>query len=392
MSGPNRSVSMEKRVQAFWNGTKLTQGNDFAVSGGLCWRLPDSDAPMLSVAAGSSGFSSVLAQPTGSNRTIALTMKESPEPGIYTFTPTTEDDEIEIRLDFPEEPFPEQQMHTLDLSSELSGVQVGDSIVVGLREDGVEQPGLKEIQGIVIAVVDSSGAVPDPSQSFIDYSESPIVSVLVDFSDQADVERDKLKVFPSIAHRLNPPSGPQGTVDVFGTSEPFSIQWEGKSDTAALSVEYVRVDPQAGESWTVRNKSLPEIEFSPLIDLSLTKRIEQFESAIGQTSNLSLSEDVLRKLASAVDGEVPNMDVTVQYESSKSDQLVTKTGTLESVVSVYYADRNRACHQIRFVNGSLHYLLLDAHSDTTSPVGVYSKSYARHWDTDLGDVRSIDIS
>lgn len=383
---------MENRVQAFWNGTKLTQGNDFAVSGGLCWRFPDSDAPVLSVSDGPSGFSSVLAQPTGSNRTIALTLKESPELGIYTFTPTTEDDELEIRLEFGEEPFPEPQMHTLDLSSELRGVEVGDHIVVGLRKDEVEQPGVKEIQGTAIAVIDSSGAVPDPSQSFIDYSESPIVSVLVDFSDQASVERDGLKVFPLISHRLNPPSGPQGTIDVFGTSEPFSMQWEGESDTAALSVEYVRVDPQAGESWTVRNESLPEIEFSPLTERNLAERIEQLESTIDQASKLSLSEDVLRMLASAVDGEVPNVDVTVQYESSKSDQLLTKTGALESVVSVYYADRNRACYQIRFVDSELHYLLLDSHADAASPVGVYSKSYARHWDTDLGDVRSIDIS
>ncbi|MFD1648027.1 hypothetical protein [Haloarchaeobius litoreus] len=383
---------MENRAQAFWNETKLTQGNDFAVSGGLCWQLPDSDAPVLSVSGGPSGFSSVLAQPIGTNRTIALTIKESPEPGIYTFTPATADDELEIRLEFAEEPFPEPQMHTLNLSSELRGVEVGDDIVVGLRKDGVEQPAVKEIQGTAIAVVDSSGAVPNPSQPFIDYSESPVVSVLIDFSGQASVERNNLKILPLISHRLNPPSGPQGTVDVFGTSKPFSIQWEGKSDTPALSVEYVRVDPQAAESWTVRNESLPEIHFSPLTELSLPQRVKQLKSAIDQASELSLSEDVLRKLASAVDGEVPPVEVTVRYESSKSDQILTKTGTLESVASFYYADRNRACHQIRFVDKKLHYLLLDSHADAASPVGLYSKSYARHWDTDLGGVRSIEIS
>jgi hypothetical protein len=283
-------------------------------------------------------------------------------------------------------------MNTLDLSSELGGIEVGDRIVIGLRKDGVEQPGTKEIQGTAIAVVDSSGAVPDPSEPFVSYSESPIVSVSVDFSDQTGVENKEIKSMPQISHRLNPLSSSQGTVDVFGTSEPFSIQWEGKNDTAALSVEYVRVDPQSGESWKVCNESLPEVEFSPLTDLSLVERIEQFESAIDQTPKISLSEDVLRMLASAVDGEVPNVGVTVRYESPKSDQLLTKTGSLDSVVSVYYADQNRALHQIRFVDEKLYYLRLDPHADAASPVGVYSKSYARHWDTDLGDVRSIDIS
>jgi len=386
---------MENGIRAFWNGMPLTEENGFRVSGGTSWRPIDSDeraGPSLSVSVGPDGFSSVLARLEGSNRTIALTIDESPEPGIYKFSSSAEDDDITVRLEFTDEPFPKAKMQTLGLSSELCDVEVGDDLVIGLRKDSIESPGIKEIRGTVVEVADSSGAVPDPSQSFIDYSESPIVSVLVDFSDRTIDGTDNIAPFPMLSHRLEPHGNSKGTIDVIGTSEPFEIRWEGASDTAALSVEHVRVDRQDSNSWTVVNESLPDVQFSPLHDLTVGERVEQFELAFDRASGVTVSDDVLRMFASAVDGQVPEVNVTVQYESSKSDQLQSKSGVLDSVRSVYYVDPNRARHQIRFKNTTLYYLLVDPHVEATSPVGVYSKAYNRHWDTDLGAVRSIEIA
>jgi hypothetical protein len=124
----------------------------------------------------------------------------------------------------------------------------------------------------------------------------------------------------------------------------------------------------------------------------LDERTEQFESAFDRVSDISLSDKVSRVFASAVDGQVPEVNITVRYESSKSDQLQSKSGILDSVKSVYYADVNRVRHQIRFKNTTLYYLLVDPHVDATSPIAVYSKAYNRHWDTDLGEVRDIEVS
>lgn len=384
---------MANKIRAFWNGMSLTAENGFRVSGGTSWRPADRQAgPSLSVSEGPDGFSSVLARPEGSNRTITLTIDESPELGIYTFTPLSEDYDITVRLEFEDGPFPDAKMQTIDLSSELCDIDVGDKIVIALRKDATESPGVKEIRGTAIEVADSSGAVPDPSRSFIDYSVSPIVSILVDISDQNIEDTDDVDPFPMLSHRIDPYGNSKGTIDVTGTSEPFEIRWEGASDTAALSVESVTVEPQDGDSWTVVNESLPDVQFLPLNDLTVDERVEQFVSAFDRASGITISDDVPRMFASAVDGQVSNVNVTVRYESSKSDQLQSKSGVLDSVRSVYYADANRARHQIRFKNTTLYYILIDPHVDATSPVGVYSKAYNRHWDTDLGNVRSIEIS
>jgi len=386
---------MENRIRAYWNDMPLTEENGFRTVAGTRWQPIDSDrqaAPSLSVSGGPDGFSSILARPKDSNRIITLTLEESPTPGVYTFTPSSGDYEIEVRLEFEEEPFPEAQMQTLDLSSELCRIEAGDEIVIGLRKDTTESPGTKEIRGTVIEVADSSGAVPDPSRPFIDYSDSPIVSVLVDLSDRTIEDSDNIEPSRMLSQRLKSLGDSQGTIDVIGTSEPFEIRWEGASNTPALPVEYVTVNARNGDSWTVANESLPDVQFSPLQELACERRVEQFESAFNRVSDISISDDILRMLASAVDGEVPEVNVTVQYESPKSDQLQTKSGVLDSVGSVYYTDLNRALHQIRFTDRTLYYLLVDPHEDADSPVGVYSKAYNRHFDTDLGEVRGIEIS
>ena len=386
---------METQIRAFWNGMALTEENGFHVSGRTNWapaRPSGRKGPSLSVSGGPDGFSSVLARPEQSNRTIALTIEESPKSGVYTFTPAAEDSDIRVRLEFADEPFPEAQMQTLDLTSELCGVEVGDDIVIGLRKDTTESPGVKEIRGTVIKMTDSSGSVPDPSRQFVDPSESPIVSIVVDFSDQDIEDTDDVHLSPMLSHRLNPFGNSEGTIDVIGTSEPYEIRWEGASDTPALSVESVTVKPEIGRSWTVVNESLSDVQFSPLHGLTVAERIEQFESSFNRASGITISDDILRMFASAVDGQVPELNVTVQYESPKSDELQSKSGVLDSVQSVYYADPNRARHQIRFKDTTLYYLLVDPHADATSPVGVYSKAYNRHWDTDLGAVRRIEIA
>jgi hypothetical protein len=386
---------MENRIRASWNGTPLTSENGFSVIGGTRWQPTDSDeqtGPSLSVSGGPDGFISVLARPEGTNRTITLTIDESPRPGIYRFTPSTGDYEIEVRLEFDEEPFPEPQMKTLNLNSELSSVEIGDEVVIGLRKDATESPGVKEIRGTVIELVDSSGAVPDSSLPFIDYSDSPIVSVLIDLSDRDTVDTVDIEPFPILSRRLKSVGDSQGTIDVVGTSKPFEIRWEGSSKTPALQVEYVTVDPRDDDSWTVANDSLPEVQFSSLHELTFDERVEQFEAAFDRASEISLSDDVIRMFASAVDGQAPEVNVTVRYESSKSDQLQSKSGILDSVESVYYADPNRARHQIRFKDTTLYYLLVDPHVDAAEPVSVYSKAYGRHWDTNLGDVCDIEIS
>jgi hypothetical protein len=170
------------------------------------------------------------------------------------------------------------------------------------------------------------------------------------------------------------------------------MQWEGSSDTPRLPVESVTIESQNDISWTVENESLPEVKFTRLQNLTHNQRLEEFRSAFNRLADVSISEDALQIFASAVNEPVPTTQLTVRYESPKSEEIQSKEGDLDSVRSVYYADQNRARHQIRFKNTSLYYLLVDSHSDATSPVSVYSKADNRHWDTDLGEVRDIIVS
>lgn len=384
----------DDRIRAYWKNTSNSKKKRYDNVPISEWKLSSSEddsVPRVSVSSGPSGFRSVLAQRAGTNRTIALTLDESPKPGIYKFRPPYGDFDFEVELEYHEEPFPDAKMQTLDLQSPLCDVAVGDTITIRLRKDATESPGIRQIKGTVIEVADSCGAIPDVSQAGLDYSDYPLVSILVDFSEQTITDLDDVKVSPEFSHRLQPIGNTQGTLDVIGASEPYEMQWEGSSDTPRLPVESVTIESANDTSLTVENESLPEVQFTPLQDLTHDERLAEFKSAFNRLSNISISEDALQIFASAVDEHVPTTQLTVRYESPKSEKIQSKNGNLESVRSVYYTDQNRARHQIRFKNTTLYYLLVDSHSDAASPVSVYSKSYSRHWDTDLGEIRDITV-
>ena len=382
------------RIQAYWNETALTDENGFRTVRGSKWspkRSEDTSGPSLSVSGGPDGFYSVLARPKSSNRAVALQLDHSPGPGTYIFAPK-EADCFTVKLEFQDEPFPDPQMQSLALTSELCRITIGDKLILNLRQNATPSPEVKKVSGSVIEIADSCGVVPDFTQGALNYSDYPIISILVDLSQQDTTTSTDAEPSPILAHRIASYGGSQGTLNVLGGSDDSEFQWDGPTDTPALSVESVTVEPSDGAAWTVSNPALPAPEFTPLEDLTIDQRISELNSAFDRKSEISISEDVLESLATAVDGPVPAIQLTVRYESPKSDQIQSKSGPLTAVQSMYYAEPNRARHQIRFKDDTLHYVLIDPAESAIEPVSLYSKSYARHWDTDLGPITSLDIS
>jgi hypothetical protein len=382
----------EGRIRAFWNGEELTEERGYRAAPGWGWSPKEGSGPSLKPWFDSDGFHSVLARPEDSNLTLAMTLEESPEAGSYVFTPQREGYDFEVRLEFENGPFPAAQMQTLDLTTELRRAAPGDGIEVNLRKDTTNTPGLTRVSGTVLAMVDSAEAVPNFSQGAASASEYPVVSILIGMDERDGPSSSDYSAMPLLSHTLHPGGG-TGKLDVVGWSEPLDLQWEGASDTPALLVESVTVKPRDADSWTIRNTTLPEVQFTPLRELSVSERVQVLHSAFDQSPAVQVpSDETLEALASAADGDSPQTHVTVRYDTSKSDEVQVRSGAVESVHSSYYAERNRACHRIDFIDTKLHYLLLDSSADSEAPVALYSKSHARHWDTELGEVRDVDFS
>jgi len=383
----------ENSIRAFWNGDELTEDRGYLIVKGSEWIPRETTGPALRVSGGSDGFFAVLARPAASKRDMNLGLAESPEPGSYIFKPAQAGYDFEVRLEFGDEPFPEPRMLTLDLTSDLCDAAVGDRLTVALRKNATKSPDIKEISGPIIQMADSCGTVPDYTQMSAPYTEFPVASLLVDISDEQQSVSESRSISPSPSHKPSAPSDNRGRVDVIGRSEPFELRWEGDSNEPALDIEYVTVDPTDCEPWIVQNDTLPDVEFTPLRELSMSERTQELTTAFERASNAVVpGERVLEGFAAAVDAEVPQIEITVRYASSKSDEIQSKSGTLSSVQSMYYSEPNRARHQVRFKDSKLYYLLADPHEDAETPIGVYSKSYARHWDTELGEVRSVNVS
>ncbi|NHN48008.1 hypothetical protein G9464_10410 [Halostella sp. JP-L12] len=379
-----------ERVRAYWNDQALTETNGYRHVFGT-WSHKDGEGPEVAVSPSEQGFYSVLACPDNSNRILSLTLDRSPETGTYVFTPPHPEYDFKVRIEYEEPPYPAAEMLTLDVQSSLCNVSVGDDIVIGLRKDATVSPGTKEIQGDIVQLVDSCGAVPDYTSYNLDYSDHPVLSMRVRFADAAPLDDGQLRQI-QLTHRLETVGDGNGTLDLYGTGEPFEIRWEGPSDTPALSVEWVRIEPSDGQLLEMTNDTLPAVEFTPLSELSVADRIAELGAAFDRMPNVAIADDALRLFAESVNGTVPERELTVQYESAKSGNILTKSGTFVGVESAYYADPNRARHKISFTDSTRHYVLVDPLPNADSPVSVYSKSYNRFWDTDLGDVVDISIS
>lgn len=380
-------------ICAFWNGEELTEENGYRIISNSEWIPNSREGPLLKVSCRPSGFDSVLARPEGSRRTLSLALEDAPELGQYHFKSTSEDYDFEVKLEFSKGPFPDATMRTIDQTSALCKAKVGDQIVVSLRKDGTSKPGRKKISGIITQIADSCGSVPELTGSNRSYSEYPIISILADISGQSSIDVGAQPMMPSIDHKLPAIGGDVGRLDVVGGSEPLDLQWEGSSDTPSLLVESVTINPGKGDSWRVTNDTLPEVEFTPLQELSVKERIDAFRLAFTKAANVSEPDDrTLLGLASKLDDDSIELKIQIRYDSSKSDTVQSRSGLIDNIQSVYYAEPNREQHQIRFTDSKLHYLLVDSHSETKHPVRIYSKAYSRHWDTELGEIRDINIS
>jgi hypothetical protein len=347
--------------------------------------------PSVSISKDQTGFIYVLARPAGADRIVALTLDSNPEPGVYEFRPFYNEFEFTVRLEYQDEPYPEPRMHILDVTTPLSAVEVGDQIEIGLRKDQTNSPGTKPLQGHVAQIMDFSGLVPDLPAYYPD--PATVLSILVSLSDEAP-SNDTITASKLMGQTRLPPIGESfGTLDVVGSNHPLDLQWEGKSDTPALQVEFVRVNPGQESELTVENESLPETQFDDLADHSQNERISILESALSKSLDRPIADETLEFFATAVDELPRDRTLTVHYDSSRSENTLTKSGTFVGTDSVYYAEENRARHHLRFSGSDgRFYILLDSDDDATTPARVFSTSLARHWDTDLGPLVGFELS
>ena len=282
-------------------------------------------------------------------------------------------------------------MNVFDVTTPLATVTPGDQIEIGLRESQTASPGIKSITGRVTQVLDFSGLVPDRPN----YIREPttVLSVLVSLVDDpsSDTSARDLKLIGQT--RLQPIGDSFGTLDVVGSEHPLDLQWEGRADTPALQVEFARLHLGQESELTVENESLPDVRFDALADHSLTERISILESVFSSALDQPVEDETLEFFAASVDEPPEERTITVRYESSRSENTLTKSGTFRGVRSVYYADDNQTRHQLRFSDtDGRHYILLDPESDARVPASVYSVSFARHWDTDLGPLLDFELS
>lgn len=348
----------------------------------------------VSVSKNPRGFVYVLARPAGADRTVALTLDSNPEPGVYEFRPPYSEFEFSVRLEYADEPYPKPRMHVVDVTTPLSAAEPDDQIEIGLRKAQADSPGTKSIQGHITQLMDFSGLVPDTSDFVVDsLSPAPVLSILVSLSDEAP-SSDMIKASNIQAETRLPPIGDSfGTLDVVGSDQPLNLQWEGKRDTPALQVEFVRINPGQESELTVENDSLPEVQFDDLAAHSQDERISILDAALSNALDRPVAEDTLAFFAAVVDELPRERTLTVHYDSSRSENTLTKSGTFAGTASVYYAEENRARHQLRFSGSDGYfYILLDPANDTTTPANVYSTSLARHSDTDLGPLVDFELS
>ena len=271
----------------YWNGQVLQEEQ----------RADESDEitrPSVSVSKDHTGFIYVLAQPAGADRTVALTLSSNPEPGVYEFRPLYNGFEISVRLEYQDEPYPEPRMHVLDLTTPLSAVEAGDQIEIGLRKDQSDSPGIKSIRGHVTQIMDFSGLVPNLPAYYPDPATA--LSILVSLSDKAP--SDGMITASKIMEQTRlPPLGDSfGTLNVVGSGYPLELHWEGRSDTPALQVEYVRVNPGQETELTVENESLPEIQFDDLVEHSQNERLSILESTLSKALDRPIADDTLVRL------------------------------------------------------------------------------------------------
>lgn len=380
-----------KQIQAFWNGEALTENNGYRILFDSDW-VPneDNNGPRLSVESSSGGFQSVLALPPNKNRIQALRLENNPSPGVYIFESPRNADDFQVRLEFTEEPFPKPRMRTLDLTTDLRLAQVGDEMMVRLRKDVTTSPGVIRVDGTIVKIADSCGLVPNSNRIEIDRSESPVMSFLLDTRTEDTNDTLEIKQPPFLSSHLEGSSNTDGVLDVVGGAEPLELQWRGEKNTPSLLVESVTVKSADDDSWTVQNETLPEIDFTPLTDLSVEDRMELFETAFARDRYVSISDAAVELIAESVTGIEKSSYVTIRYDSPRSNDIQVKQGDLKAVEAVYYATPNRARYRIRFENDSEYYLLVDP-VDDESPVSIYSTAESRHYDSDLGEVREIDI-
>lgn len=374
----------------YWDGNVI-QNTEDSVSATLSEAKDgNSSNPVVSVSKDQSGFMYVLARPADSHRTVALTLESHPESGVYEFRPLDGRFDFRVRLEYQDEPYPEPRMHVLDVSTELSAVEVGDAIEIGLRKNQTEAPGIEPVTGTVSEIMDFSGLVPDLPDFYPD--PTVVLSLLVRFDGEPPSDDYLTAIRAMSQRRLNPISDSFGCLDVVGDEQPLDLQWEGRSDTPALQVELVRINGGTKSELTVENESLPDVQFDDLATRELSDRISMLESVFSDGLDRSVAAETLEFFADAVDECQIERTIKVKYDSSRSENTLTKSGTVTGTRSVYYAEENRAKHQVRFSGSDgRFYILLDLMADT-DPATVYSVSLARHWDTELGPLVDYELT
>ena len=380
---------MSSRATVYWNGTKLT---------GRCFSLicGDTDAGepnhQVSISVGPDRFVSVLARPENGNRTVGLALDATPETGIYVFKPKYAGYEFDVRIEYTQEPYPETTLRTHDAASALCGVEVGDEIEVALRKDMTPTPGVKHVGGRVISIVDCCGLVPN-TRSF-NKEPDTVLSVQVALSDIDEaVETAQGIAAMQLQRQLTAPGDRIGVLNVTGTESPLEFEWEGRSDTPRLQVESITVIPESGEEWTVTNESLPELRFDPVHEYSRDERVDELRLAFDRLPELNIDDATLKRFVTDIEASSTKPQLICRYASGRSENTLTKSGTLHGTHSVYDAEANRAKHQVRFASDDgEYYLLVDTAQDAEDPVSLYSVAVNRHWDSELGHPVEIEVT
>ena len=386
-----RSLSASIRGQRMNNYSAYWNGNALQTEGGTENTDEETPTPSVSVSTDQTGFISVLARPAGADRAVALTLTAHPDPGVYEFQPLYDEFEFTVRLEYHAEPYPDPHMHILDVTTPLAAVKPGDDIEIALRKSQTESPGTTSIHGQAAQVIDLSGLVPDLPAYYPDPPTA--LSILVPLSEHTQ-PRDELKVaFLTDGIRFSSGGDEYGRLDVIGRDQPLDLQWEGNSNTPALQVEYARINPGQDTELTVENQTLPAIQFDDIAAHSQDERISILSSALSKALDRPVTDETLEFFAAAVDEPPRDRTITAEYDSTRSDNTLTKSGTFTGTHSVYYADANQTRHQLRFSDSDgRYYILLDPDAEATTPATVYSVSPTRHWDTDLGPLIDFELS
>jgi hypothetical protein len=319
-------------------------------------------------------------------------LDSTPKTGVYVFKPKYAGYEFDVRIEYTQEPYPETRMQTHDVASPLCGVEVGDSIDIGLRKDMTSTPGVEHVGGRVIGIADCCGLVPD-TRTF-NREPDTVLSAQISLSDDNEaVEITEAIAAMGLQRQLSAPGDEMGVLNIVGTESPLKFEWEGRSDTPRLQVQFVTVTPENGEAWTVTNESLPEPRFDPLHEYSRAERVEELRLAFDRLSELNIDDATLERFVTDIEASFSKPQLICRYASQRSENTLTKSGTLQGTHSVYDAKANRAKHQVRFAGADKeYYLLVDTAEDAEDPVSLYSVSVNRHWDSELGQPVEIELT